>query len=465
MLQKFKDIKPCAVNISDADSVYFEKLCALGHRSAKKIWSVIGTAAAAVILLAAITVWAIIGNAVRGGDFPVVDNDNLGYVKVVVKGEKGQKPKYEPINETDDRVNRLDNGDIAFNGKDAYVVGYTDEFVILRPSSFSSYEYIQVMTDTTNRDIVINEVVLIKGYALKLEEQIPFPSDEPRVPIAYKADVGFEMTYKFDPNNINGGATVKYIGDGFGIVSYEKHYIRAEIDFSDFCVGDYISISGTAQKTESQKYTLDDSKEITVDYFMNDAQFNVESTGDFIVAKPVIYLYPENTTEVSVKIDVDGELSCVYPEYNGAWEVTATPDGTLYDKNGRQYYCLYWEADMYESLLPDKTHGFVVKGEDTAEFLREKALKLGLNEKEANEFIIYWLPQMEDNPYNYVYFSLEEYTDAATLDITPAADTVIRFAMLWQPLDKPIEVKEQSLPVTPERNGFTAVEWGGAKIK
>ncbi len=461
MLQKFKDIRPCAVNISDADSAYFEKLCALKHRSDKKLLPVIGTAAAAVILLVAVALWAIIGNAVRDGDFPVADN--VYPDKTVTVGGAASSAKYEPVQEADPTINRRENGDVSFNGKDAYIVGYTDDYVILRPQSFTSYDYIQVMTDTTARKIKINEMVYIKGHAIKLETPIPFPSDQPRVPIAYRADVGFEMTYKFDPNDIDGMFETVYIGDGFGIFVHEKHYIRADADFSEYCVGDRVIITGKAEETEEQKYICDNGKEITVDFKMKEV--TVTSPNNIVIAKPVIYLYPEEETEVTVRVEVDGELTCVYPAYDGKWQVRASPDGTLTDKKGREYYCLYWEADMFDSILPDKTHGFVVSGEDTAEFLREKALMLGLSEKEANEFIIYWLPQMEDNAYNYVYFSTDEYKNAATLDIAPHADTVIRFAMMWQPLEKPIEVKEQILPMTPERHGFTVVEWGGAKMK
>ena len=36
--------------------------------------------------------------------------------------------------------------------------------------------------------------------------------------------------------------------------------------------------------------------------------------------------------------------------------------------------------------------------------------------------------------------------------------------MQYKPLDKYMEVKEQEL-VTPDRNGFTVVEWGGTEIK
>ena len=46
-------------------------------------------------------------------------------------------------------------------------------------------------------------------------------------------------------------------------------------------------------------------------------------------AKPVIYLYPEAETDVTVTLDYDGELTCVYPVMNGnSWMVTASPDRT-----------------------------------------------------------------------------------------------------------------------------------------
>lgn len=60
------------------------------------------------------------------------------------------------------------------------------------------------------------------------------------------------------------------------------------------------------------------------------------------VDKPVIYLYPEEETEVSVNLNLNGKLTCTYPKYNNSWTVTAKPDGTLTDKNGMNYNYLYW---------------------------------------------------------------------------------------------------------------------------
>ena len=48
-------------------------------------------------------------------------------------------------------------------------------------------------------------------------------------------------------------------------------------------------------------------------------------------AKPVIYLYPEEETAVTVKLDYAGALTCTYPTYGDGWAVTACPDGTLTD--------------------------------------------------------------------------------------------------------------------------------------
>lgn len=177
--------------------------------------------------------------------------------------------------------------------------------------------------------------------------------------------------------------------------------------------------------------------------------------------KPVIYLYPEKVTNVTVVLNYEGNLTATYPTYIDAWNVTATPDGTLTDLSGRKYYCLYWEGVRQNNH--DFSKGFVVPGHKTAEFLEHSLEKLGLNEREANEFIIYWLPQMCFNAYNLISFQAETYTEHARLEITPTPDTLIRVFMAWKGLETPVDIEPQELSA-PERNGFTVVEWGGAKI-
>lgn len=178
--------------------------------------------------------------------------------------------------------------------------------------------------------------------------------------------------------------------------------------------------------------------------------------------KPVIYLYPEETTDVTVELDYNGEFICTYPAYNNGWSVTAEPDGTLINgEDGEEYSYLFWEG--IDDVQYDMNKGFVVKGEDTLEFLREKLKYLGLTPKEYNEFIVYWLPKMQNNPYNLVTFQNEVYTSNAKLRITPEPDSVLRVFMAYKPLDEAIFIEEQNLKSF-NRQGFSVIEWGGAIV-
>ena len=179
-------------------------------------------------------------------------------------------------------------------------------------------------------------------------------------------------------------------------------------------------------------------------------------------AKPVIYLYPEQETTVSVSLDYAGTLTATYPAYEDGWTVTAEPDGTLYDENGDEYSYLFCEGENNTDY--DFSKGFCVAGADTADFLREKLAEIGLTPREYNEFIVYWLPKMQDNPYNLISFQSEAYTDAAKLDIDPTPDSVLRVFMAWKPLGRPQTIEPQTF--TPfARDGFTVVEWGGCEVK
>ncbi|MBE6039152.1 MAG: hypothetical protein E7218_08170 [Anaerofustis stercorihominis] len=178
-------------------------------------------------------------------------------------------------------------------------------------------------------------------------------------------------------------------------------------------------------------------------------------------AKPVIYLYPEDVTDVCVTMDYNGVLTCTYPEYENGWNVTAYPDGTLTDADGMEYNYLYWEG--MTDVQYDFSEGFCIKGEDSVQFLEESLAKLGLSRKEANEFIVYWLPIMQVNEYNIISFQTDVYTDNAKLMIDPEPDTFIRVFMAYKPSDEFVAITPQELSA-PERNGFTVLEWGGALV-
>lgn len=185
---------------------------------------------------------------------------------------------------------------------------------------------------------------------------------------------------------------------------------------------------------------------------------------DGMIYKPVIYLYPEQEMDVCVKLGYEDRITVSYPEYVDGWSVLAKPDGKLvYNETGRNLYSLYYESENVVRFKVEDD-GFVVKGEDTVAFLEEKLAVLGLNEYEAEEFIIYWLPILQANEYNYIRFATaDEIERNMPLEINPCPDTIIRVIMTFKGLDAPIEVTEQEL-ITPERTGFVAVEWGGTQI-
>lgn len=183
--------------------------------------------------------------------------------------------------------------------------------------------------------------------------------------------------------------------------------------------------------------------------------------------KPIIYLYPENEIQINVKLGYPELATCVYPEYDlkSGWNVLAKPNGDLIDFNtNRNLYALYYESkNKKEYNVTDE--GFVVKREDTVKFLEEKLAILGLNDREAEEFIIYWLPKLQENEYNYIRFaSMDEINENMPLEFSQQPDTLIRILMTYKGLNAPIQVKEQNLEKI-ERKGFIAVEWGGSEIK
>ncbi len=222
----------------------------------------------------------------------------------------------------------------------------------------------------------------------------------------------------------------------------------------DWCVGDQVIC------TYENTYYDDKNQRVEVDFLTIEPSDWEPEPG--VAYKPVIYLYPEETTEVSVNLKLDGELTCTYPKYNNGWNVTASPDGTLTDEKGMQYNYLYWEGKTFAQY--DFSKGFCVKGEDTAEFLEYALAELGLTRREANEFIVFWLPMMQENNYNIISFQTEAYTSSARLEVTPTPDSIIRVFMAYKSSDEYVDIEEQEL-TAPKREGFTVVEWGGTEVK
>lgn len=176
-------------------------------------------------------------------------------------------------------------------------------------------------------------------------------------------------------------------------------------------------------------------------------------------AKPVLYLYPTKTTKVEVGFKYPELLTTTYPKFNKSWKVTVDKNGNITDNNGRNYYGLYWEEKSNKKISFDT--GFYVESEEAIKFLEEKLAIIGLNERESNEFIMYWLPILEKNKKSLVYFELtEERENFNKLFISPKPDSLLRVAIHIKKVTNKVDIKEQQLK-TFNRKGFSAIEWGG----
>lgn len=191
---------------------------------------------------------------------------------------------------------------------------------------------------------------------------------------------------------------------------------------------------------------------------------SIENCNQNISYKPIMYIYPTEEMDLTVKLKNSKLLTHTYPKYNDAWNIHVKTNGEIYDYNtNRSYYALYWEA--IDNTKINTNEGFVVEGKNTIKFLEDKLEYLGLNKMEINEFIVYWIDKLENNKYNYIRFrNTKEVNNYMPLEFSKKPDTLIRIIMDYKPLKEKINVKEQVLEKN-TRSGFTVVEWGGRKIK
>jgi hypothetical protein len=156
-------------------------------------------------------------------------------------------------------------------------------------------------------------------------------------------------------------------------------------------------------------------------------------------------------------------MSVSDPAYNGGWDVVADPRSNIKNlADGKTYPYLFWEGQG-DSIYEMPSYGFVTAQNDLEKTLVEKLSQQGLNQKEIMDFNEFWLPRMlkENKPYYFITFvSRGEIDKLAPLQINPVPETIIRVLMDYKGLDRYESFPEFKIK-TPQRKGFTAVEWGG----
>ncbi len=330
--------------------------------------------------------------------------------------------------------------------EEEYTINYVDFNMINRLNiAYMSDEEIDEMLNNFNKQGIFSYKEYL-SYMKQWGMRIKYEDDSKDYLIISHSNIG-------SPNVDVKLADVKYKSDNATVYMYEN-FMGVTADIKGYAI--IIPVEKKIDKFDIKLLVTEEEFE------------NIQKNGssrDYQnepIWKPLIYIYPGKDMDVSIKLSNPELLSTTYPKYNNGWNVRVLKDGTIkYD--GKEFYGLYWEGSGHEVNVTNE--GFVVKGEDVATFLEEKLAILGLNEREANEFIIYWLPKMEHNKYNYIRFETREEIDSyMKLDITPKPDSVIRVVMDFKALDEKIDVKEQKLE-TVSRTGYTVVEWGGSEIR
>lgn len=182
---------------------------------------------------------------------------------------------------------------------------------------------------------------------------------------------------------------------------------------------------------------------------------NYHWDGPVIVKKPAVYLYPTQDSIINVQLDINGRIVQSIPDYNNGWNVFVARDGKIENK----YDYLFYEAQLNNLELPDE--GWVVSSQDLDSWMNVNLIKLGLNEKEAEQFKEYWMKELpKSNYYEIKLLSQEFLKENMNLIVSGNPDTMIRLNFYFKALENPTQIKNPAI-ITPERNGFVVVEWGG----
>ncbi len=197
----------------------------------------------------------------------------------------------------------------------------------------------------------------------------------------------------------------------------------------------------------------------TTDDDTGDDDTTDDDTGDDDIDKPNIYLYPEETTDISVTL-VFGEesfLTWSWPAYNEGWNVSVDPDGMI---DGLYPY-LFYEArgpDIYQF-----DEGFIVPREGFFGWIEDYLFDVGFMGREVGDLLLYWTHELPEFAWYAVYPQFQDVIrHSIDLDVEPAPDSMLR---LWFVILGYAEFPSGVNPAPPavepfEREGFTVTEWG-----
>lgn len=299
---------------------------------------------------------------------------------------------------------------------------------------------------------------------------------------AYTIESQLSYTVKSDEksDSVKSGKCIVY---GKAIDAYNTAISNALISTTDHNTKTYSDENGnfklTINETDSSIFLFKSGyKEIIVKSYDFKSQHKVEinfflqqDIEMIMVRKPVIYLYNAPQQNISIQLKPKSKLTFTYPKYNNGWNITATPEGVISDGK-RTYPYLFWEGEQQELTFnkneTGSVDGFFIKTDSTVSFLENKLAYLGLNNKEATDFITFWVPGLEQKEYAYIQFFVDDVYDnnIGDLIVNPKPNSTRRIYMVYNSTQNStplIDIKEQDLPKF-KREGFTVIEWGGSEV-
>lgn len=183
--------------------------------------------------------------------------------------------------------------------------------------------------------------------------------------------------------------------------------------------------------------------------------------------KPVINLYPQKTTEMSVQVIPNGRLTLTIPQIgkNNTWNVIAKKNSVITDKaTGKTFDYLWWESKGVKNLKRPNG-GFIIKMATLEKDLTALLKQMGMSDSETKAFNEYWLPKMTQEKADSLYVTFlfnDDVKQIADLKFDPQPDYVNRVFMLYRPAKSGEQTKALTMP-TFMRQDFYVVEWGGAR--
>ncbi|MDP2649370.1 MAG: hypothetical protein Q8P10_00845 [bacterium] len=222
---------------------------------------------------------------------------------------------------------------------------------------------------------------------------------------------------------------------------------------------------GAVQTTQKAVYPSQadsgNKKQLQLQYFKIETVVTGNDYGFSAHCKPAIYLYPEKQTDVNVKVNTKGELLYTKPLYpQNGWDVTAYPNGKIVYK-GDNFEYLYYESRIPDSLINKPKEGFVSSYQNLPKLFSDILPKLGLSGEQTSDFKEYWERVLPSSKYYFVGILSEDNINSfEPLDINPKPVTIIRVRLYFEALDKKTDVQQPNI-ITPKKDGFTVVEWGG----